>query len=115
MNRENYPQSKEDFDTRLQRAQESNEAQGRVEKPGPSQSGKGLALRIGTELVVAVFVGGMIGFLLDPWLNTKPWLTILFLFLGNAAGLLNIFRLTSSQNYTVGFLQNKRRAEKSDK
>ncbi len=111
MNRENYPQSKEDFDTRLHRAQENNEAQGRVGKPGSSQSGKGLALRIGTELVVAVFVGGMIGFLLDTWLNTKPWLTILFLFLGNAAGLLNIFRLTSNQNYSVGFLQKKCRPE----
>lgn len=51
MNRENYPQSKEDFDTRLHRAQENNEAQGRVGNPGSSESGKGLALRIGTELV----------------------------------------------------------------
>ena len=115
MNRENYPQSKEDFDTRLHRAQEYNKAKGRVEKSGSSQSGKGLAFRIGTELVVAVFVGGMIGFLLDMWLNTKPWLTILFLFLGNAAGLLNIFRLTSNQNYTVSFLQKKRRPENGDK
>ena len=41
--------------------------------------------------------------------------TILFLFLGNAAGLLNIFRLTSNQNYTVGFLQKKRRPENGDK
>ena len=115
MNRDNYPQSKEDFDTRLHRAQEYNKARGRVEKSGSSQSGKGLAFRIGTELVVAVFVGGMIGFLLDTWLNTKPWLTILFLFLGNAAGLLNIFRLTSNQNYKVGFLQNKERPKNGDK
>ena len=115
MNRENYPQSKEDFDTRLHRAQEYNKAKGRVEKSGSSQSGKGFAFRIGTELVVAVFVGGMIGFLLDTWLNTKPWLTILFLFLGNAAGLLNIFRLTSNQNYTVGFLKKKRGLENGDK
>ena len=115
MNRENYPQSKEDFNTRLHRAQEYNKARGRVEKSGSSQSGKGLAFRIGTELVVAVFVGGMIGFLLDMWLNTKPWLTILFLFLGNAAGLLKIFRLTSNQNNTVGFLKNERRPENGDK
>ena len=115
MNRENYPQSKEDFDTRLHRAQEYNKAQGRVEKSESSQSGKGLGFRIGTELVVAVFVGGMIGILLDTWLNTKPWLTILFLFLGNAAGLLNIFRLTSNQNDTVGILQKKQRPENGDK
>ena len=55
MNRENYPQSKEDFDTRLHRAQDNNDAPGRVGKPGSSQSGKGLAFRIGTELVVTVF------------------------------------------------------------
>ena len=115
MNRENSPQSKEDFDTRLHRAQAKNEAQERVGKTGSSRSGKGLGVRIGTELVVAVFVGGMIGILLDTWLNTKPWLTILFLFFGNAAGLLNIFRLTSNQNHTVGFLKNKRRPEHDDK
>ena len=115
MNRENYPQSKEDFDTRLHRAQEYNKTRGRVDKSGSSQSGKGLAFRIGTELVVAVFVGGMIGFLLDMWLNTKPWLTILFLFLGNAAGLLNIFRLTSNQGYGVGFSQKMRQPEDGDK
>ena len=114
MNREDHPQSKEDFDTRLHRAQEKNEAQGRVGIPGSSQSGKGFALRIGTELVVAVFVGGMIGFLLDTWLHTKPWLTILFLFLGNAAGLLNVFRLTNNQKYRVGNLQKARRSENSD-
>ena len=115
MNRENYPLSNEDFDTRLHRAQENNDAKERVGKPESSQSGKGLGFRIGTELVVAVFVGGMIGILLDTWLNTKPWLTILFLFLGNAAGLLNIFRLTSNQNDTVGFFQKKRRPENNDK
>ena len=114
-NREDYPQSKEDFETRLHRAQENIETQEHVGKLASRQSGKGLALRIGSELVAAVFVGGIIGFLLDTWLNTKPWLTILFLFLGNAAGLLNIFRLTSNQNHTVGFLKNKRRPEHGDK
>ena len=115
MNRENYPQSKEDFDRRLHRAQEYNKARERVEKSGSSQSGKGFAFRIGTELVVAVFVGGMIGFSLDMWLNTKPRLTILFLVLGNAAGLWSIFRLTSNQNNTVRFLQKERRPENGDK
>ena len=114
MNRDNYPQSKEDFDTRLNRAKNNNEAQQRVGKHLSSKNGKGLAFRIGTELVVAVFVGGMIGYFLDIWLNSKPWLTILFLFLGNAAGLLNVFRLTNNQKYRVGNLQKARRSENSD-
>ena len=40
----------------------------------------GKALKISTELVAAVFVGSIIGFLLDDWFDTKPLLTICFFF-----------------------------------
>ena len=115
MKREKQPRSKEDFDTRLHRAQDRNELQGQDGMPAPNQSGKGLAFRIGTELVVAVFVGGMIGYLLDTWLTTKPWLTILFLFLGNAAGLLNVFRLTNNSKDKVSLFHNTQQSKNSDK
>ena len=52
----------------------------------------GKALKISTELVAAVFVGSIIGFLLDDWFDTKPLLTICFFFIGVAAGILNVFR-----------------------
>ena len=42
----------------------------------------GKALKISTELVASVFVGSIIGFLLDNWFDTKPMLTICFFFYG---------------------------------
>ena len=89
-----------DFDTRLKRARNLNSENGGTARP---EDGKSTAMRIGTELIVAVAVGGGIGFLIDTWLETKPWFLIGFLFLGNAAGLWNVFRLTSGQSYKVGF------------
>ena len=52
----------------------------------------GSAFRLGTELVAAVVVGTIIGFILDNWFDTKPWLLIIFFFLGAAAGILNVIR-----------------------
>ena len=95
--------SEEDFDTRLRRARDIEGMQNCEGSSVPHPEAKGLAFRIGTELVVAVFVGGAIGFFLDHWLNTKPWLLIVFLLLGNASGLWNVFRLTNNQNSTIGF------------
>ena len=40
----------------------------------------GSAFKLGTELVAAVAVG-TIGFILDSWFDTKPWLIIIFFFL----------------------------------
>ena len=52
----------------------------------------GSAFKLGTELVAAVGVGTIIGFILDNWFGTKPWLMIIFFFLGAAAGMLNVIR-----------------------
>ena len=52
----------------------------------------GKALKISTELVAAVVVGTTLGFILDNWFDTRPWLTISFFFLGVAAGILNVIR-----------------------
>ncbi len=53
----------------------------------------GSAFRLGTELVAAVVVGTIIGFILDNWFDTKPWLIITFFFLGVLAGMLNVIRV----------------------
>ena len=52
----------------------------------------GSAFKLGTELVAAVAVGTIIGFILDTWFDTKPWLIIIFFFLGAAAGILNVIK-----------------------
>lgn len=55
--------------------------------------GLGLAARVGTEFVAATVVGAFLGYLLDRLLGTWPWILIAGLFLGLAAGMLNVFRL----------------------
>lgn len=67
------------------------------------KSGLALAWRISTELVAAVAVGGFIGYALDRWLETEPWLLIAFTLLGAVAGMLNVFRLATGQGYGVGY------------
>ena len=47
----------------------------------------GNAFKLGTELVAAVAVGSIIGFILDNWFGTKPLLIILFFLFGSAAGI----------------------------
>ena len=104
----------EDFDTRLRRARGIGGKDGEGGASVDSQTGKGMAFRIGTEIVVAVAVGGAIGFVIDTWLDTKPWFLIVFLFLGNVAGLWNAVRATNNQGYAAGFESSKRRdSEKS--
>ena len=77
--------------TRLEIAKKNIE---NIEKKnqGSNAASLGKALKISTELVAAVVVGSIIGFILDGWFDTKPLLTICFFFMGVAAGMLNVFR-----------------------
>ena len=81
----------EDFKTRLKIAKSKLKKQvlSDNEKRG---SFMGSAFKLGTELVAAVAVGTIIGFILDSWFDTKPWLIIIFFFLGTVAGILNVIR-----------------------
>ena len=52
----------------------------------------GNAFKLGTELIAAVIVGTIIGFILDNWFGTKPLLIILFFLFGSAAGIYNVIK-----------------------
>ena len=80
-----------DFKTRLKIAKS------KIKKNDISDNEKrglfmGNAFKLGTELVAAVAVGTIIGFILDSWFDTKPWFIVIFFFLGAAAGMLNVIR-----------------------
>ena len=64
----------------------------KVEKENVQTSNIGQAFKLSTELVAAVLVGTIIGFILDNWFDTKPWLIIIFFFVGVIAGILNVIR-----------------------
>lgn len=95
----------DDFDARLRAARErQNQPHGKDgDGPANPQSGLGFAMRIGVEMVSALVVGVGIGWLLDRWLGTAPWLLVVFLFLGMAAGVMNVFRATSGLGSQVGY------------
>ena len=81
----------ENFKTRLKIAKSKIKKQ--VESENEKKASfMGSAFKLGTELVAAVAVGTIIGFILDSWFDTKPWLIIIFFFLGAAAGMLNVIR-----------------------
>lgn len=57
-----------------------------------SQADFGAAFKFASELVVGVIVGGGLGWALDRQFGTKPWLMVVLVILGFAAGLLNVVR-----------------------
>ena len=61
-------------------------------RPTSDTSGLAQGLRLSTELVAGVVVGGLIGWFLDRWLGISPWGFLVFVLLGFAAGMLNLLR-----------------------
>jgi ATP synthase protein I len=58
--------------------------------PGPSNLAR--ALRLSSEFVAGILLGGFIGWLVDQFTGWSPWGLIVFLLLGFAAGTLNALR-----------------------
>ena len=55
-------------------------------------SGYGQAMKLSSEFIAGIVVGGGIGWVLDQWLGTAPFGLIVFLLLGFGAGVLNVLR-----------------------
>ena len=52
----------------------------------------GTAFKLSTELVAAVAVGTIIGFIFDQTFGTRPWFILIFFFVGVVAGITNVIR-----------------------
>jgi len=57
----------------------------------------GFLSSLGISMVAATLIGLAMGYYLDRWLGTSPWLTMLFLGFGIAAGFRNIFVLANRE------------------
>lgn len=55
------------------------------------------AYRMVTELLACTIVGLFIGYWLDEAFGTRPWLMIVFFFLGVASGLWTLYKLAGKQ------------------
>ena len=83
--------SKDQFKTRLQIAKDKILKKNQQSK-NQNSSSIGAAFKLSTELVSAVAVGTIIGFILDKTFGTKPWLIIIFFFIGVIAGITNVIK-----------------------
>jgi ATP synthase protein I len=54
----------------------------------------GFLSSLGICMVASSFIGLFIGYYLDKWLGTSPWMTLIWLGFGIASGFRNIFILT---------------------
>ena len=50
-------------------------------------------LRVGTEIVASTMIGLGIGYMLDKWLGTRPWMLLLFFLFGVIAGFINLYHV----------------------
>ena len=82
---------KDPFKTRLEIAK-SKISKRNLYKDKKPPSSIGTAFKLSTELVSAVVVGTIIGFILDKTFGTKPWLILIFFFVGVIAGIVNVFK-----------------------
>ena len=82
---------KDSFKTRLEIAKNKLSRKS-LYKNKQSPSSIGTAFKMSTELVSAVVVGTIIGFILDKTFGTKPWLILIFFFVGAVAGFVNVFK-----------------------
>ena len=81
----------DDLETRLKIAKAKLESN-QIKTESKRGAFLGNAFKLGTELVAAVAVGSIIGFILDNWFGTKPLLFILFFVFGSAAGIYNVMK-----------------------
>ena len=82
----------DDLSKRLRKARQIELGTARKEpKLRNEKSGLGQAFRMSTELISALLVGVGLGWGLDWLFGTKPWMMIICIFLGGAAGILNVY------------------------
>ena len=83
--------SKDRFKTRLEIAKSKILKRSKISKDS-SSSKLGIAFKMSTEMVAAVVVGTIIGFILDNWFGTKPWLILIFFSIGRLTGIMNVVK-----------------------
>ena len=82
---------KDQFKTRLEIAKKRILKKNYLNKDD-NPSSIGAAFKLSTELVAAVAVGTIIGFIFDQTFGTRPWFILIFFFVGVVAGITNVIR-----------------------
>ena len=91
-----------DFNKRLENLKNSN-SKIKNQKKNKNFKDFGVYLKSGVELVSAIIVALVIGVFLDNYFQSKPIFLIIFLILGFAAGIMNVYRSVKKLGFDVGF------------
>jgi len=91
------PDDEDDLSARLKRLDSALDKQRPADGTGKKGNAAGSAsyaqaMRMSTDFIAGVVVGGGLGWLIDKVLGISPWGLIVFLMLGFAAGVLNVLR-----------------------
>ncbi|MBY0422799.1 MAG: AtpZ/AtpI family protein [Parvularculaceae bacterium] len=89
------PSSLDEFSKRLDAARGARKDAGTTRADGGRPSGQ--AFRLSSELLAALIVGLVLGWGLDRLLGIAPWGILAGVFLGFAAGVLNVARVMKAQ------------------
>ena len=57
----------------------------------------GFLSSVGISLVASCLIGLVMGYYLDKWLGTTPWMTLIFLGFGIVSGFRNVYILTERE------------------
>lgn len=87
-----------ELERRLRQARGGQKQEQKPAPPPASPSQMGIAVRLVTELLAGVIVGGGIGWALDRVFGTSPILLIVCFLIGVAAGILNVQRAAREMN-----------------
>ena len=82
----------ESLDERLDRLQQAEAARTAKRQPDANVRAGQLVL---SQLVGCPLGGGIVGWLLDRWFGTRPWLMLVMLFLGFGVGVWNVIRISN--------------------
>jgi len=103
------PQTPEDarltsLNQRLRQAQQEDAARRGIPDAARSQIlVRSVGQRLLYDLVGLPFGGGLIGWLLDRWLGTAPWIMLAMLFLGFGLAVRNVMRVAKTgSNESIG-------------
>ncbi|MDH7973078.1 AtpZ/AtpI family protein [Sphingomonas sp. AR_OL41] len=85
----------DDLDQRIAQARATEQA--RVGGVAPAPKGYGQGSRVLAELIGVPAGAALIGWVLDRWLGTSPWILLVLLALGVIAAFRNIFRISKER------------------
>ena len=95
----------DDLKTRIEKAQSTKDEDSKLKERMKDAENMSNGMRAGAELIGSIGGGAFIGWLLDGWLGTQPWMLIVFLMLGIITGFVNVYRTTQNIGHSPGYSQ----------